>query len=46
MVPNVRTEMVDGELKVSETEVTHMQLKSFVARVTRTAATTRCSRWC
>ncbi|HZY07900.1 MAG TPA: molybdopterin-dependent oxidoreductase, partial [Ilumatobacteraceae bacterium] len=30
----VRTEMVDGELKVSETEVTHMQLKSFVARVT------------
>ena len=31
----VRTEMVDGELKVSETEVTHMQLKSFVARVTK-----------
>jgi DMSO/TMAO reductase YedYZ molybdopterin-dependent catalytic subunit len=30
----VRTEMVDGELKVSETEVTHMQLKSFIARVT------------
>jgi len=30
----VRTEMVNGELKVSETEVTHMQLKSFVARVT------------
>lgn len=30
----VRTEMVDGQLKVSETEVTHMQLKSFVARVT------------
>jgi DMSO/TMAO reductase YedYZ molybdopterin-dependent catalytic subunit len=30
----VRTEMVDGELKVSETEVTHMNLKSFVARVT------------
>jgi DMSO/TMAO reductase YedYZ molybdopterin-dependent catalytic subunit len=33
----VRTEMVDGELKVSETEVTHMQLKSFVARVTSVA---------
>jgi len=32
----VRTEMVDGELKVSETEVTRMQLKSFVARVTAT----------
>ena len=31
----VRTEMVDGEMKVSETEVTHMQLKSFVARVTK-----------
>ena len=33
----VRTEMVDGELKVSETEVTHMNLKSFVARVTKAA---------
>jgi DMSO/TMAO reductase YedYZ molybdopterin-dependent catalytic subunit len=31
----VRTEMVDGELKVSETEVTHMQLKSFIARITK-----------
>lgn len=31
----VRTEMVDGELKVSETEVTRMLLKSFVARVTK-----------
>jgi DMSO/TMAO reductase YedYZ molybdopterin-dependent catalytic subunit len=31
----VRTEMVDGEMKVSETAVTHMQLKSFVARVTK-----------
>jgi DMSO/TMAO reductase YedYZ molybdopterin-dependent catalytic subunit len=31
----VRTEMVDGELKVSETEVSHMNLKSFVARVTK-----------
>src|ERR1043165_10123871 len=34
----VRTEMVDGELKVSETEVTHMNLKSFVARVTKSGA--------
>ena len=34
----VRTEMVDGELKVSETEVTHMNLKSFVARVTKTGS--------
>jgi DMSO/TMAO reductase YedYZ molybdopterin-dependent catalytic subunit len=31
----VRTEMVDGELKVSETEVTRMLLKSFIARVTK-----------
>ena len=31
----VRTEMVDGELKVNETAVTHMQLKSFIARVSR-----------
>jgi len=35
----VRTEMVDGELKVSETEVTHMNLKSFVARVTKNGGT-------
>jgi DMSO/TMAO reductase YedYZ molybdopterin-dependent catalytic subunit len=34
----VRTEMVDGELKVSETEVTHMNLKSFVARVAKNGA--------
>ncbi len=34
----VRTEMVDGELKVSETEVTHMNLKSFVARVTKSGS--------
>ena len=27
--------MIDGELKVNETAVTHMQLKSFVARVTK-----------
>jgi len=27
--------MVDGLMKVNETAVTHMQLKSFVARVTR-----------
>jgi len=30
----VRSEMVDGELKWNETAVTHMQLKSFIARVT------------
>ena len=30
--------MVDGELKVSETEVTHMNLKSFVARVTKSGS--------
>ena len=35
----VRTEMVNGELKVSETEVTHMRLKSFVARVTSDGGT-------
>jgi DMSO/TMAO reductase YedYZ molybdopterin-dependent catalytic subunit len=32
----VRTEMIDGEEKLTETAVTHMQLKSFVARVTHT----------
>jgi DMSO/TMAO reductase YedYZ molybdopterin-dependent catalytic subunit len=31
----VRGEMIDGELKYMETVVTHMQLKSFIARVTR-----------
>ena len=30
----VRGEMIDGEMKWNETAVTHMQLKSFVARVT------------
>lgn len=34
----VRTEMVNGELKVSETEVTRMRPKSFVARVTADGA--------
>lgn len=34
----VRTEMVNGKLNVSETEVTHMQLKSFVARVTQSGS--------
>ena len=34
----VRTEMVDGELKVSETEVTRMQLKSFIARITKSGS--------
>jgi DMSO/TMAO reductase YedYZ molybdopterin-dependent catalytic subunit len=31
----VRGEMVDGEMRWNETAVTHMQLKSFIARVTR-----------
>lgn len=30
----VKGEMIDGEMKWNETAVTHMQLKSFVARVT------------
>ncbi len=32
----VRGEMIDGEMKWKESGITHMQLKSFVARVTRT----------
>ena len=31
----LRGEMVNGEMKWKETAVTHMQLKSFIARVTR-----------
>jgi DMSO/TMAO reductase YedYZ molybdopterin-dependent catalytic subunit len=31
----LRTEMIDGEEKLTETAVTRMQLKSFVARVTK-----------
>jgi hypothetical protein len=31
----VRGEMVDGEMRWNETAVTHMQLKSLIARVTR-----------
>ncbi len=31
----LKGEMVDGEMKWKETAVTHMQLKSFIARVTR-----------
>jgi DMSO/TMAO reductase YedYZ molybdopterin-dependent catalytic subunit len=31
----LRGEMIDGEMKWKETSVTHMQLKSFIARVTR-----------
>jgi DMSO/TMAO reductase YedYZ molybdopterin-dependent catalytic subunit len=30
----VRGEMIDGEMRYNETGVTHMQLKSFIARVT------------
>jgi len=32
----VRGEMIDGEMKYMETAVTHMNLKSFIARVTKT----------
>src|SRR5262245_16628237 len=35
----VRGEMIDGEMKYMETAVTHMNLKSFVARVTRSGDT-------
>lgn len=31
----IKSEMIDGEMKLVETAVTHMQLKSFIARVTR-----------
>ena len=31
----LRGEMIDGEVKWKETAITHMQLKSFIARVTR-----------
>jgi hypothetical protein len=31
----VRMETIDGETRMNETAVTHMQLKSFVARVTK-----------
>jgi DMSO/TMAO reductase YedYZ molybdopterin-dependent catalytic subunit len=31
----IRGEMIDGEMRWNETAVTHMQLKSFIARVTR-----------
>jgi DMSO/TMAO reductase YedYZ molybdopterin-dependent catalytic subunit len=32
----IRGEMIDGEMKWMETAVTHMQLKSFIGRVTKT----------
>jgi DMSO/TMAO reductase YedYZ molybdopterin-dependent catalytic subunit len=34
----VRGEMIDGEMRWNETAVTHMQLKSYIARVTKDAA--------
>jgi DMSO/TMAO reductase YedYZ molybdopterin-dependent catalytic subunit len=34
----IRGEMIDGEMKYMETAVTHMNLKSFVARVTKNGA--------
>ncbi len=33
----IRGEMIDGEMKYTETAVTHMNLKSFIARVTKNA---------
>ena len=43
----LRGEMIDGEMKWKETAVTHMQLKSFIARVTkRRQPATRCSASC
>jgi DMSO/TMAO reductase YedYZ molybdopterin-dependent catalytic subunit len=35
---SLRGEMINGELKWTESAITHMQLKSFVARVTRDGA--------
>ena len=35
----VRGEMIDGEMKYMENAVTHMNLKSFVARVTKSGST-------
>jgi hypothetical protein len=35
----LRGEMIDGEMKWKETAVTHMNLKSFLARVTKTGST-------
>ena len=37
----VRGEMIDGEMKYMETAVTHMNLKSFVARVTKSGNTAK-----
>ena len=34
----VRGEMIDGEMRWNETSVTHMQLKSYIARVTKDGA--------
>jgi DMSO/TMAO reductase YedYZ molybdopterin-dependent catalytic subunit len=34
----VRGEMIDGEMKYMETAVTHMNLKSFIARVTKSGS--------
>src|SRR6059036_170899 len=34
----VRGEMIDGEMKYMETAITHMNLKSFIARVTKTGS--------
>ena len=43
----LRGEMIDGEMKWKETAVTHMHLKSFIARVTQgRQPRTRCSASC
>ena len=39
----LRGEMIDGEMKWKETAVTHMQLKSFIARVTKSGNTYKVS---
>ncbi len=38
----LKGEMIDGEMKWVETAITHLQLKSFVARVTKNGNRTRC----
>src|SRR5262245_36524458 len=37
----VKGEMIDGEMKYMETAVTHMNLKSFIARVTKSGSTAK-----
>jgi len=46
LVPHLRGETIDGETTWMETAVTHMQLKSFIARVTREGSQCKCSVSC